>query len=129
MKEEWKVIKDYPNYSISNTQKVKNNKTGRILKAQGTGAVTLCDRSHNRKANKGILSLYLKYFEGFPMDRNARTKILNEDTGEIYYGYKAACEALGVKYDGSSNIRAAIYKKNNSGTDKTAYGYHFDEIY
>ena len=74
-------------------------------------------------------SYYLKYFEGFPMDRNARTKILNEDTGEIYYGYKAACEALGIKYDGSSNIRTAIYKKNNSGTDKTAYGYHFDEIY
>lgn len=124
MKEEWKVITDYPNYSISNTQKVKNNKTGRILKAKGTGAVTLSDHSHNRKANRGILTLYLKYFKGFPMDRNARTKILNEDTGEIYYGYKAACEALGVKYDGSSNIRAAI-----RGTDKRAYGYHFDEIY
>ena len=129
MKEEWKVITDYPNYSISNTRKVRNNKTGRILKTRSNGAVMLSDHSHNRKANRGILTLYLKYFEGFPMDRNARTKILNEDTGEIYYGYKDACEALGVKYDGSSNIRAAIYKKNKSGTDKTAYGYHFDEIY
>lgn len=34
---EWKVIDDYPNYSISNTGKVKSNKTGNILK-EGLGS-------------------------------------------------------------------------------------------
>ena len=28
----WKVIKDYPMYSVSNLGSIKNNKTGRILK-------------------------------------------------------------------------------------------------
>lgn len=129
MKEEWKVITDYPNYSISNTQKVKNNKTGRILKPRKNGAVTLSNRSNHRKVSRGILLLYLKYFEGFPMDQRARTKILNEDTGEIYYGYKAACKALGVPNKGDSNIWSAIHQKNKAGEYKTAYGYHFDEIY
>lgn len=129
MKEEWKVITDYPNYSISNTRKIKNNKTGRILKAHGTGAVTLSDLSNKRKATRGILTLYLKYFEGFPMDQRARTKILNEDTGEIYYGYKAVCKALRVPDAGGANIWSAIHQKNKDGDYKTAYGYHFDEIY
>lgn len=30
--EKWKNIKDFKNYSISNTGKVKNNKTNKILK-------------------------------------------------------------------------------------------------
>ena len=28
----WKVIKDYPMYSVSNLGSIKNNKTGRILR-------------------------------------------------------------------------------------------------
>lgn len=30
--EQWKKIKEFENYSISNTAKVRNDKTGRILK-------------------------------------------------------------------------------------------------
>ena len=30
--EEWKIIEDYPNYSISNIGNIKNNKTGKFLK-------------------------------------------------------------------------------------------------
>lgn len=32
MNEEWKVIEDYPNYSVSNLGRVRNNKTGYIRK-------------------------------------------------------------------------------------------------
>ena len=32
MKEEWNTINDYPNYEVSNTGKVRNRGTGRILK-------------------------------------------------------------------------------------------------
>lgn len=31
--EEWRTIQSFPNYSVSNLGNVKNNKTGRILKA------------------------------------------------------------------------------------------------
>lgn len=34
MEEEWRIIKDYPNYSVSNFGNVRNNKTQRILKPQ-----------------------------------------------------------------------------------------------
>lgn len=35
--EEWKVIEDFPNYSVSNLGRVRNNKTSRILKPLTTG--------------------------------------------------------------------------------------------
>lgn len=37
MQEEWKVINEYPGYSVSNLGKVRNDKTGRILKLQPHG--------------------------------------------------------------------------------------------
>ena len=30
--EEWRIIKDFPNYSVSDFGNVKNNKTNRIMK-------------------------------------------------------------------------------------------------
>jgi hypothetical protein len=44
--EEWRVIEGYDNYSVSNLGKVRNDKTGRILKfssdKDGYSSVTLC---------------------------------------------------------------------------------------
>ena len=65
--EEWKVIEEFPNYSVSNTMKVRNNRTGRILRQQ-YGAVSLSDAKKHMKARRGVLSLVLKYFEGFPRE-------------------------------------------------------------
>ena len=33
MKEQWKILEKYPNYSVSNTGRVKNHITGRVLKS------------------------------------------------------------------------------------------------
>ena len=41
MEEEFKIIKDHENYSISNFGNVKNNKTGRILKQCLKGYATI----------------------------------------------------------------------------------------
>lgn len=38
MQEEWRIIQDYPNYSVSNLGRVRNDKTGRILKPISFGA-------------------------------------------------------------------------------------------
>lgn len=38
MTEEWKTIPDYPNYSVSNFGRVRNNLTGRILRPGKHGA-------------------------------------------------------------------------------------------
>jgi hypothetical protein len=32
MSEQWQTIEEFPDYSVSNTGKIRNNKTGRILK-------------------------------------------------------------------------------------------------
>ena len=37
MTEEWKTIEDYPNYSVSNLGRVRNDKTGKILKLGKSG--------------------------------------------------------------------------------------------
>lgn len=48
--EEWKIIKDFPNYSVSTLGQIKNNKTNRILKlGSGTGGYLKCNLSKNGK--------------------------------------------------------------------------------
>jgi hypothetical protein len=32
MEAEWRIVSDYPYYSVSNNGDIRNNKTGRILK-------------------------------------------------------------------------------------------------
>lgn len=49
--EEWKEITDYPNYSVSNLGRVKNNTTNRILYGHDTGKYY--------KNGKGYLAVHL----------------------------------------------------------------------
>ena len=37
MKEEWRIVKDYPNYSVSSLGRIRNDKFGRILKPSKRG--------------------------------------------------------------------------------------------
>jgi hypothetical protein len=53
--EEFKIIKDYENYSISNLGNVKNNKTGRILKSSDTGRGYLAVVLMKNKIRKSVL--------------------------------------------------------------------------
>lgn len=71
MKEEWRTIKDYPNYSVSNLGRVRNSKTGRILKSSkcGGGAeagkylhVILYQGSRASRKSIGIHRLVAKAF-------------------------------------------------------------------
>lgn len=70
---EWRVIREYPNYSVSNTGKVKSNKTDKILKeglgSHGYYTVTLykdgIGKSHtiHRLVAKSFLDDYSEYLE------------------------------------------------------------------
>ena len=121
--DEWKVIEEFPNYSVSNTMKVRNNRTGRILRQQ-YGAVSLSDAKKHMKARRGVLNLVLKNFEGFPReeDSRCRTKIRVLETGEIFYGYKALCAALGIPYERNGSVSAAACRGNSVN------GYHFEIV-
>lgn len=126
--EEWRVISEFPLYSVSNKQRVKNNKTGRIKKVDRNGAVSLSiGRGH---VKRGVLSLYLKAFEGFPEKElwGCRTKIRVIETGEIFYGYRSVCEALGIPYKQHSNIYKSIYMTGYDGEKKKVRGYTFELV-
>lgn len=51
MNEEWKIIEDYPNYSVSNLGRVRNDKTGRILTA-------------HKRGRRNTYYLYVNLFQG-----------------------------------------------------------------
>jgi hypothetical protein len=82
--EQYRLIKDLPNYSISNLGQVRNNKTGRILKPLNNGNgylfVHLCD-GHQQK-HKTIHTLvaeafYIKPNETDQVDHRDRNKLNN----------------------------------------------------
>lgn len=119
--EEWKVIEEFPNYSVSDKWRVRNNRTGRILRQQ-YGAVSLSDARKHMKTRRGVLTLVLKAFYGFEEDSRCRTKIRVTETGEVYCGYRAVCEALGIPYERNGSVSSAAYRGN------AVSGYHFEIV-
>lgn len=73
--EEYKVIKDYTNYSVSNLGNVKNNKTGRILKNSVNFGKYLLVNIYNKGKRKSfyIHHLVLKTFK-----ENSKPEIYNQ---------------------------------------------------
>lgn len=117
------MISEFPNYSVSNFLRIKNNKTGRILKIGKDGAVSLGCGCGKKPVRRSVYTLALRYFDDFPIDgdgRQSRTKIKVLETGEIFHGYKSLCKALGIPYDRSGDVSTAAYDRF-----KTVKGYHF----
>jgi hypothetical protein len=70
MQEEFKIIKDFPNYSISNLGNIANIKTGRILKpsiSNGYNVVLL--RLNNRSIGKSVHRLIAETFIPNPLNK------------------------------------------------------------
>ena len=69
--EQYKIIKDFENYSVSNFGNIKNNKTGRILKpsidANGYYTVSLC--KDGKSNTKKIHTLVADYFIANPYNK------------------------------------------------------------
>ena len=128
MQEEWRVIEEYPMYSVSNTWKVRNNKTGRILKTDSSGCVTLYSGTRATRVYKSVYGLYRQSFCGYPDYTRARTKIRVIETGEIYYGYREACEGLGLPLCYNSSICNAVFNKKKDGARRTVAGYTFELV-
>ena len=64
MEEIWKVIKDAPNYSVSNLGRVKNNKTEHIMKTQKSeayervGLRCIDGKSHTKRVHRLVLEAF-----------------------------------------------------------------------
>jgi hypothetical protein len=71
MAEEFKIIKGFENYSVSNLGRVKNNKTDRILKPgiDSHGYYTVNLRSDGKSYTKTIHKLVSEYFIANPYNK------------------------------------------------------------
>ena len=69
--EQYKIIKDFLNYSVSNFGNVKNNKTGRVLKPSicNNGYYKISLRNNGNQYNKNIHKLVAKYFIPNPFNK------------------------------------------------------------
>lgn len=60
--EEWRIINDYPNYSVSNFGNVMNNKTNKLLKLSDKGGyynISLTNVTLTTKIKKHLRSIDL----------------------------------------------------------------------
>lgn len=128
MTEEWRVISEFPNYSVSSEQRIKNNKTGRILSTNGRTSINLYSGSRSSRVSKSPYSLYLQYFDEFPAGCRARTKIRVLETGNVYYGYREVCRAIGVSEDRVDHVCWAVYSRTKAGEKRSVNGYHFELV-
>lgn len=70
--ETWKTIDDYPNYEVSNLGKVRNSRTGRVLKQgkhrQGYALVWLSDDEgrHGKSVHRLVAETYIPNPKGKP---------------------------------------------------------------
>ncbi len=76
--EEWRTIVEFPTYEVSNTGKVRNAKTGRVLKPVTSAGYPMCNLYKNRKAfTKKIHRLVMETF--LPVED--KTLVVNHKDG------------------------------------------------
>jgi hypothetical protein len=77
--EEYKIIKDFPNYQVSNFGNVRNKNTGRILKPgiNGRGYFNINLYKDSIVCSKKIHKLVAEYFIPNPYNKNCVDHINN----------------------------------------------------
>ena len=144
MEEVWKQIKGNKNYEVSNLGRVRNIKTGRILKhyidKEGNSIVTLYSKSKKNVSKihrlvfgnhteHDLTNEYVSHIDGDKQNnelnnlelKHKRKKILVVETGEIFNSIAECSEALGMSI-------STISKCCNYSFYNNQYNYHFKEI-
>ena len=80
MAEEFRIIKDFPNYEVSNFGNVKNNKTGKILKPiiDSLGYYKVSLYKDGNLCNKKIHKLVGEYFIANPYNKQCVDHVNND---------------------------------------------------
>lgn len=102
----WKVIKDYPMYSVSNLGSIKNNKTGRILKQLNDNRGYLQVRLYNNGKAK-TYKVHKIVFETFK-GKITNKMVINHKDGNKYNNSLKNLEGVTQQY----NVLHAINKGN-----------------
>lgn len=144
MEEVWKQIKGNKNYEVSNLGRVRNIKTGRILKhsidKEGNSIVTLYSKSKKNVSKihrlvfgnhteHDLTNEYVSHIDGDKQNnelnnlelKHKRKKILVVETGETFNSIAECSEALGMSISTISQCCNYSFYNNQ-------YNYHFKEI-
>lgn len=116
MQEEYRVINDYPNYSVSNWGRVRNDKTGKILdfKNRGFGYVDVILYKNKSKTIRSVHKLVATAF--IPNDEKYRHVIhLN---GQLFsnFAYNLKWCSVDEKYK-----KISLRKNNTSGSPGVSF--------
>ena len=119
MAEEFKIIKDFPNYEVSNFANIKNNKTDRVLKpridSHGYYIVSLYSdgipytkRIHKLVAEAFILNPYNKQC----VDHINNNKLDNNVSNLRYCTQQENCMNSKLSSKNTSNYKGVYYRKD-----------------
>ena len=88
MKQKWKQINGFPNYSVSNLGVIKNNKT-KVYLLSKTGVVKICDYKLKRRIKQiGRLvgEAFLKNPKNYMFVVHKDKNVLNNNVNNLFWG-------------------------------------------
>ena len=133
MKEEWKEIKDFDNYLISNYGNVKNKKTNKVFKKtlNHYGYIIYCLRKNNKgyvkKGHRLVAEAFIPNPNNYPIvmhiDNNkANPNIENLQWGTVSQNTKAAFDdGLQINdrsWNDSQSVHVCVFDMNHNLLDK-----------
>jgi hypothetical protein len=121
MVEEYKIIKDFENYSVSNFGNVRNNKTGRILKPgiNGNGYYNAMLYIDGKYFNKCIHKLVAESFIDNPYNKHCidhinNNKLDNNVRNLRYVTNQENCMNRKIGSNNTSNFKGVSYHKQSN---------------
>ena len=118
--EEYKIIKDFENYSVSNFGNIRNNKTGRILKPGiHNGYYQVILSIDGKHFTKTIHKLVAEYFIHNPYNKNCvdhidNNKLNNNVCNLRFCTQQENCMNTKLSSNNTSNYKGVTYHKQSN---------------
>ena len=124
--EEWHVINDFPNYSVSNLGNVMNNKTNKLLKLcnkSGYYHISLTNKNSHKtfKVHRLVALTFIENDEDKPqVNHKDKNKLNNNISNLEWVTHKENCQhkSIGLIYKSNKNKPILRLNKNNEMLQK-----------